>query len=435
MFQTWIKKGLDKGITDLEIYAVEQMSLKLSLYQNKIDQHVKSDVLSVKIKGIYNDKLTSVGFENLNETNIDFMLDALIENAKTINSKDPAIIFEGSESYPVVKENNYDFNQVPITDKINLIKELERLILENEYVTQVSNTVYVESATKTTLVNSKGLNLSRKNSIAYAYAVGVFAKDEDIQTAYKMKLAKTFDEFNAKEMANQTIELGVKKLGGGPVASGSYPTVFSNETFSELLGAFSSIFIGESAHRNLTTLKGKEGEQVFSPLVTIIDDPLTEKAYFQDGFDDEGVATMKKEIVKDGVFQGFIHNLKTAKIFDKAPTGNGFGGGTSMSNCYLEPGTKTLEETIKPIENGIYITGLVGTHAGIQTVSGEFSLQASGFKIENGLITSPVKMIVISGNFFKMMNDINTISSNLEFQLSGFGSPSVYINQLMIGGK
>ena len=435
MFKSWIKKGLEKGLQELEIYAVESKSLKLSLYQGKLDQHVKSDVLGVKIKGIYDDKLTSVAFENLEDANIDFMLEQLIENAKTINAKEPAIIYEGSESYPTVKENNYDFDLIPITHKIDLIKELESRILENEYVKQVQTTIYVESATKTTLINSKGLNLTRKNSLAYAYAVGVFQKEDDIQTAYKMKLAKTFEDFDIKALADETISIGVKKLGGQTIPSGSYPTVFSNEMFAEILEAFSGIFVGEAAYRNLTSLKDKVLKQIFSSKVNIIDDPLSEKAYFQNSFDDEGVACKTKDIIKNGVFKGFIHNLKTAKIFNQEPTGNGFGGGTSMSNCYLEPQDTSFDEMIKTIKNGVYITDLVGTHAGIQTVSGEFSLQASGFKIENGLITTPVKMIVISGNFFKMMNDIHTIANDLEFQLSGFGSPSVYINQLMIGGK
>ncbi|CCV64134.1 predicted peptidase U62, modulator of DNA gyrase [Alteracholeplasma palmae J233] len=435
MYQEWIKKGLEKGITDLEIHAVESKSLKLSLYEGKIDQHVKSDILAASIKGIYNDKMSTVSFENLNNDNIDYMLEELISNAKVVTVDEPAIIYEGSKKYPVIKENTFDFDTISINEKIQLLKTLESKIKENKYVKQVQNTVYVESAVKKVIINSKGLNLTSKNSVAYSYAVGVFEKDNDIQTAYKMTLAKTFSDFDAEKQAFETIQRGVKKVGGVPLETGSYPVVFSTETFAEMIESFSGIFNGEAAYRNLTALKDKEKQKIASEKITLIDDPLTENAYFQYTFDDEGVACKTKNIIKDGVFEGFIHNLKTAKIFNVEPTGNGFSGGTSLSNCYLVPGMRSFDEMISSIDNGLYVTDLVGSHAGIQEISGEFSLQASGFRIENGQVTTPVKMIVISGNFFKMINEVEEIANDLEFQLSGFGSPSVYIKQLMVGGK
>lgn len=78
---------------------------------------------------------------------------------------------------------------------------------------------------------------------------------------------------------------------------------------------------------------------------------------------------------------------------------------------------------------------MIGLHAGIKPVSGEFSVQASGFKIVDGKIDHPVKMIVISGNFFEVLNRVKGIGSDLKFGLSGVGSPSVHIESIMIGGE
>jgi PmbA protein len=88
-----------------------------------------------------------------------------------------------------------------------------------------------------------------------------------------------------------------------------------------------------------------------------------------------------------------------------------------------------------PIKDGVYITDLVGLHAGVKTVSGEFSLQASGFRIDQGKRTTPVKMIVVSGNFFECLMNIKGFASDLYFNLSNIGAPSVYIESLMIGGE
>ena len=435
MYQEWIDLGLSKGITDLQVFSVRNKSLKLSVYQGKLDQHVVSDVESVTVRGIYDNKLSTVRFENFSHQNVSKMLDQLIENAKALTVVEPAIIFAGSKSYPEVKDELFDFGSVPVTEKIDMIKKLEQHILNNEFVTQVQATMYQELDTKTTLVNSKGLHLERHNTYAYAYAIGVFQKGEDIKTAYDIKLAKKFSEFNPVEMAETTIKQGVSKLGGTSIKTGSYPVVFSNEMFADVLDVFTSIFSGEAAYRNLTPLKDKVGKQIAGTHINLIDDPLHPDAYFKNPFDDEGVACQKRYVVKNGVFTGFNHSLKTASIFKEEPTGNGFNGGISTTNFYIEPTMTTFDDLIIDIKDGVYITDLVGLHAGVKVVSGEFSLQASGFKIVNGKMDHPVKMIVVSGNFFEALNHVTGIGSDFKFNLSGIGSPSVYIESLMIGGE
>ena len=435
MYQEWIDLGLSKGITDLQVFSVRNKSLKLSVYQGKLDQHIVSDVESVTVRGIYNNKLSTVRFENFSNLNVSKMLNQLIENAKALTVVEPAIIYAGSKSYPEVKDELFDFGSVPVIEKIDMLKKLEQHILDNEFVTQVESTMYQELDTKTTLVNSKGLHLQRHNTYAYAYAIGVFQKGEDIKTAYDIKLAKKFSEFNAKEMAETTIKQGVSKLGGVSIKTGSYPVVFSNEMFADVLDVFTSIFSGEAAYRNLTPLKDKVGKQIAGTHINLIDDPLHPDAYFKNPFDDEGVACQKRYVVKNGVFTGFNHSLKTASIFKEEPTGNGFNGGISTTNFYIEPTLTSFDDLIIDIKDGVYITDLVGLHAGVKVVSGEFSLQASGFKIVNGKIDHPVKMIVVSGNFFEALNHVTGIGSDFKFNLSGIGSPSVYIESLMIGGE
>jgi PmbA protein len=316
-----------------------------------------------------------------------------------------------------------------------LVQDLEASINGQEFVKQVQTTIYQENENSTQILNSKGLNLAHKNTFAYVYAVGVFEKGEDIKTAYDIKIAKQYNEFNVSEMAQKTLEKGRAKLGGTSLKSGAYPVVFSNDMFADILGVYSSIFTGEAAYRNLTALKDKVGEKIALESFTLIDDPLHPDAYFQSAFDDEGVACHAFSLVDQGVFKGWMHNLKTAMIFNEEPTGHASGGGIRPTNLYLKPTDVAFEDLIQPIQDGVYITDLVGLHAGVKTVSGDFSLQAGGFRIENGKVTTPVKMIVVSGNFFTMINAIEGIGSDLKFGLGSTGSPSVYIKELMIGGE
>ena len=431
----WIELGLSKGLSDVEISVSESSSLKLVSYEGKIEQNTISDVSTVSIRGVYNGNMGKVRFEFISDEQVDKMLDKVIENAKVITVKEPAIIYEGSPSYPEVNALDFDFSTVDMAKKVDDLITLETTIRHNEKVSNVQTAVYQENSSGAILTNSKGLHLTRKNRFAYAYGIGVFKEGEDITTAYEFDIFKTYNDFDPKKLADITIEKGLKRLGAVSLPTKFYPVVFSNETFSELLSVFSGLYSAESAYRHLTPYENKVGEKIAQANFNLIDDPLHEQAYFQVPFDDEGVACKKKYIIKDGVFQGFINDLKMASIFNQEPTGNSFSGGIQTTNLYLEPGDKSFDALIEGIDDGVYITDLVGLHAGVKAISGEFSLQASGFKIEQGQVAFPVNMIVVSGNFFDVMQSIEGFGNDLKFDVSGFGSPSVHVKSLSISGE
>ena len=126
MYQKWIKLGLEKGLTDLEIYAVKSKELSLSIYESKVEEYSKSSLHEVSLRGIYNGKFTTISAENLSDDNIDQLLDKLIANAKSITVEEPAIIYEGSKSYPEIDLEVFDFDSVPFEDKVNYVLELEK---------------------------------------------------------------------------------------------------------------------------------------------------------------------------------------------------------------------------------------------------------------------------------------------------------------------
>jgi PmbA protein len=434
MSQAWINLALEKGFSALEVYQTRSKNLDIELYQGKVESLTRSDVTSTRIRGIYDDKLVTATTENLSDSAFVELLDKMILNAKALTVKEPAIIFEGSESYPVIKENTFDFDAISIEDKISYLQVLEKEILKEPKVKQVESTNYSERYGETTIINSKGLNLKRRHNFAYSVGVGIFEQDGDQKVGYEINLVKRFDELDPVKNAEATIKDGLSKLGGSSLKTGQYDTVFSPKRFGDMLSVFDSLFSGEAAYRQTTALKDKVGEKIAVDFFTLMDDPLNELAPFQNSFDDEGVACNPKPIIDKGVFTGFLHNLKTAAIFNQKPTGNSFGGGIGPATMYLKPGEQSLDEMISPIKEGFYVTELVGLHAGVNHASGDFSLQAGGVYIKDGKLDRAVKMVVLSGNWFELLKSIKGIANDLKFDVSGVGSPSVYVGKLTISG-
>lgn len=433
-YQKWINLGLEKGLSDIEIKISESKNLSLAVYDGKLEKNEISKVSKAVIKGIYNDKVSNVALEEINDENISLMLDKLIDSAKNITASEPALIYEGSDNYAKIDEEIFDFTTIDPVSKVKLLLDIEKGLKEEPLLQKVATVEYSEVESKMIIINSKGLNLNRHYAYAVCYAYGVYHKDGQTKSSVSYQMVKDYNKLDKDYLITENIKKGVGQLGAKTIKSGKYPVVFDQEQFGNILSVYWSIFTGEAAFRHLTKLAGKENTKIANEKVNLLDDPLNEQALFKMAFDDEGVATKKRHIIKDGVFTGFVHNLKTAKIFNTEPTGNGFSG-ISPSNLVLESEDITLDEVLKTVDNGVYINDLVGLHAGVEQVSGDFSLQASGFKIENGKITTPVEMIVVSGNFFELLNNIEYISNDFIFGMNGVGSGSVKIKELTIAGE
>mgnify|MGYP001073256031 len=102
---------------------------------------------------------------------------------------------------------------------------------------------------------------------------------------------------------------------------------------------------------------------------------------------------------------------------------------------FIEPGNLTKDEIISTVEKGIFVTDVNGLHAGLNPISGDFNVQASGFMIENGKIANPVTLFVISGNFYEMMNNVDLIGNDIEKRFNEIASPTLKIKELAISGK
>ena len=180
---------------------------------------------------------------------------------------------------------------------------------------------------------------------------------------------------------------------------------------------------------------------IASSKVTIIDNPLLEDGLASVAFDDEGVKTFKKELVKCGELKTLLHNLKTANKANIKSTGSGFKASYASpvavgpTNFYIEKGNKDLNSLIEEVKEGVIITEFSGLHAGANSITGDFSLAAKGFMIEDGKKSYPIEQITVAGNFFTLLKDIEEVCTDIKFPMSSFGSPSVLVKELSVAGK
>ncbi|MGE4571269.1 MAG: TldD/PmbA family protein [Candidatus Izemoplasmatales bacterium] len=430
------KRASEKGLTDIQVYLSDKSNLSIEIFEGEVDSYVIADTSSMIIRGIYNNKMGTYVTEVLEDEIIDEVIDTIIASAKEIDSLDDAIIFEGDKEYRKLDDiYNEELTKLDVQTKIQTLKDMDKFLHEYDERMSVVETMYSESSNKVLLKNSKGLDLENMANSAYMGGSVIVKDDTDQRVGFDVLISNDFNDFDIKKIAKQIADDALAALGAKPVPSDQYEIVFSNSALATLFSAFQNIFSADAVQKNMSLLKDKLNEKIGSELVTIVDDPFMKKSSRSRSFDDEGVATSYKALIKEGVLNTYLHNLVTAKKDNVKSTGNGFGGSVSAVNLKMESGNSTIDEMISSMKEGIYITDVQGAHAGANAVSGDFSLQAMGYYVKNGKKERPVALITVAGNFIDMLKDITMVGNDSKMSYYGVTTPSIKVKSMPVSGS
>lgn len=436
------KKASEAGFSEYEVYYVDRESLGISVYKEEVEKYNLNNSAGLSFRGKLGDRIGYSYTEILDEDAIDMLVKKAKENVSAIENNDIQFIYEGDKEYKEIS-TYYEALENLAPDKliniaINMEKEAKKYCNKVE---SFSGCAISYSSGKYGIINSKGLNLKNKSNLLTAYVVPIVKDGENMYDGCGYVVAKSLDEIDPAKIAKMGVDEALSKIGATSIPAGNYKVIINNEAMVSLLSTFAGIFSGDAVQKGLSLLKGKEGEIIASDIVNLVDDPHLKDGLASVAFDDEGVATVKTYLIQDGKLNTLLHNLKTANKAGVKSTGNGFKASyaspisVSPTNFYIEPGVNSLEEMTKKIDKGLIITDLAGLHSGANSITGDFSLAAKGFYIENGVKTHPVEQITVAGNFFTLLTDIEEVGNDLKFPMSSVGSPSIMIKELSIAGE
>ena len=436
------EKALNEGFENCEVYYTDGENISITVYEGEVEKYNIDKSFGLSFRGMLNGKMGYSYTEILDDKAIDMLIKSAKEAASCIESNDIQFIYEGDENYSEVKTYSEKLENIDASKLIDIALELEKETKGySDKVINLNACKISYSSSKNGIYNTKGLELNNKGNLLISYVIPIVEENNEKQDGIGYMIVDSIDELDTKKIAKQGVEDALSKLGGKSIPSGNYKTIIYNEAMASLLETFSDVFSAEEAQRGLSLLKGKENQCIASDIVSIIDDPLMNNGLASAPFDDEGVATFKKEIVSKGVLNTLLHNLKTANKANLKTTGNGFKSSYSSpvsvepTNFYIEKGMKTLEELMNELDEGVIITDFAGLHSGANSITGDFSLASKGFYIKDGRKIYPIDQITVAGNFFELLKNIKDIGNDLNFPISSIGSPSVVVEGLSIAGK
>ena len=430
-------KNKSKYIDEIEVYMSSSGEEEFSVRERDLDKYTFAESGGIGLRLIKNGK---VGISFTEKIDSNDSIETLINNAKISLSyanaePDYNVLIEKEDDEEVYNIINNDIVNIPNEElkKISLNIE-DKLYSLDKRIVNVPSAGLARYDFIKCIINSNGVCKGEiKNNITY-YAE-VIAKDSNSTKTY-------FDVFSSKDtffdidaFTKNIADNVISKLNAKEIESGKYKTVFTSKAMRTILGAYLGLFSAENVQKKLSLLQGKLNQKIANSIINIKDIPVFDKGIYNTHFDGEGSKTKDLNIITNGVLNSYLYNNYTARKDSVKTTSHASRGfktpiGISCHNFILEEGKNTQKELISQIKNGILVNSLTGTHSGVNAISGDFSLQAEGIKIENGKLSYTANPFIVSGNILDLLNDIEMLANDTEYHHSSIYTPSALIREL-----
>ncbi|MCD6449445.1 MAG: TldD/PmbA family protein [Thermotogaceae bacterium] len=385
-------------------------------------------------------KKAFVSVANPAEENLKEAVETAIEMAKFTEADDGNVVSDDVEFDPI--EGLYDKS----VEKYDLakLKEISLGLVERaksydpriKFIRGASATV---STQEIKVMTTKGVDKHEKVSMAQVFIMCSAVDEKGGSMGYKFRIARSLESFDPYEVATEAAEEAIGGLGAEVEKTGVYDIILSPETIAMLFSIGMWSFSGEVVYKKSSFLKKEDiGKKLFSENVSLINDAKNPKFMGASSFDAEGTNTKRFYVVENGVLKSFFHNLYSAKKLGMSPTGNAaidsFRSAPSVSPMNLRMEANANREKIfESVKKGIYVTHMMGAHT-LDPVSGRFSVQISGYLVEDGKKVKPIRGMALSGTLSELLSSIELVADDYKDYGSVVGSTTL-VRGMSVGGK
>ncbi len=427
-----LKRAREIGV-DAEILATETRELTLEAFEGTLSQITQATQGGIGLRVVTNGKTGYAYSEERSEAALTWALDEAKENAELQLSGD-GFLPQGQALGR--KDLLSEGLSAPLEEKVQHALDLETGLRQDRRVKQVVTAHYSEREATTSLASTMGASGEYRDGVSALGASVLMQEGKSVKESWNDVYEKEFHNLQPGKTALDTVRKTGRLLGAKSLQTGRMTAYLEPKAGASLLHLLLFILSGKSVMEGKSRLGQKLGIQVASDLVTLVDDPLRTDGLASRPFDSEGTPGQRLTLIQNGVLKSFMHNSATARATGQANTGHASRSyrdtlGVGPSNLTLEPGSGVTPS------DGVIVTELMGLHAGANPISGDFSLQGLGLKVEGGEIVHPVEDFAMSGNLLELLVRVVGVGAKLEWTLQGaaLGAPMLEVADVSFAGS
>lgn len=463
---------------EIEISVFTSRDFEATTHGGVLDQCESSESFSFGVQCIESNKS---GFSTCQSSSDQDILSA-IEQARENTTystvdKDRGLATEEDIAFANKKANqeielnlaDTKFESVSISQKLKMISELDKKSFSNPLVESVLQTGYEDSINVYGYANSSGIRYVCNDSIA---GIGQYLSTHSktgkgsVGTAGADLSKRSFQELDPYlKLSDEAIYDSLLETDGETIKSGTMNVVLHQDVVAGVLGTIVQMCSADYAIKKSSLVLDKVGEMIASSNIAIHDDPTQLGSWGYSPYDADGLRTTKNILFNSGVFEGFFHNLYTARrmgvnsnscasrgsvgtrssagaqslVFGDSTLLNSVNSGQDILYKYEEgefsSKSKPLENLLNQLNDGLFITSVSGWHSGVNAQSGNFSLGAKGVVIKDGEIKNSFSEVTISTTLPTLLKSICAFGNDYYERTSGAILPSIMIENIAITGN
>jgi PmbA protein len=438
-----VRRAMSGGATAAECVVREGDEFSTLVRLGQVETLKEAGSRSIGVRVFNGKRAASTHSSDFSRDGLDRMLKSALELSK-ITSEDP---FSGLPDAAQMGSLSGDLDlyssdvySLPGQERIAYARRAEKAALDFDPRIKNSEGGSFDAATgHKILANSLGFLGEYRRSYCSVAAVPI-AQDENgaMQRDYWYSVARSLNRLESPEdVGRVAAQRALRRLGARKVKTAQVPVIFDPQVATSILEHIFEGVNGDSVYRGASFLAGKLGQQIAASGVTVIDDGTIVGGFGTSPFDGEGVPSRRTMVIENGVLTSYLLNTYTAKKLGLQTTGNASRGlagtpGIGPGNYFLQAGSRTPQQLIADVKEGLYVTEFMGM--GVNLVTGDYSRGASGLWISGGELTYPVEEITVAGNLKDMFLNISEVADDLEFR-GAVAAPTLRIDGLTVGGE
>jgi PmbA protein len=441
--QDIVRRAMAGGATASECVIREGDEFSTLVRLGQVETLKESGSKSIGVRVFHGKRAASTYSSDFSREGLDRMLNSALALAR-ITSEDPySGIPEPAQLGSLSGDLDLyssDVYSLPGEERISYARRTEKAAIDFDPRIKNSEGGSFDAATgHRILANSHGFVGEYKRSYCSIAAIPIAQSENGaMQRDYWFSVARSLGRLDSPEQVGKiAAQRTLRRLGAKKVKTAQVPIVFDPMVANSILDHIFEGINGDSVYRGASFLAGKLGVKIAGDQVTVIDDGTIPGGFGTSPFDGEGVPTRRTVVIENGVLKSYLMNTYTAKKLGLETTANASRGlagtpGIGPGNYFLQPGSKTPQQIISGIKEGLYVTEFLGHGANL--VTGDYSRGASGLWISGGELSFPVEEITVAGNLKELFFNISEIGNDLEFRGS-MACPTIRVDGLTVGGE
>ena len=424
----------------VEAYAEESRRTEVTAYKGEVEGLTFAESRGVGVRLIAADRL---GYAYAADPSIDEVRTAVArarENAELATEDEFNVLPPGMPIEPIPALFRQDQAAIATERKVSVALDLEHLAVSADpRVAKVDQAGYGDAVSRVAIASTAGVTAEYGRTDCWAVVSALAEQDGETQSGWSFRVARELGELDWGSVAEEAVERSARLLGAIKPASGRVPVVLDPFAGSSFLGILAGALSAESVQKQRSLFAGLLGEEVGSPLMTLVDDGRTLDGPAAAPFDDEGVPTGRTELIAHGRLMAFLHNAYTARRGGTDSTGNARRGGyrtppgVGTTNFFVQPGATRVSDILLRAQGGVLIQDVSGVHSGANPISGEFSVGATGLRIMDGELGEPLREMTVASTVPEMLKGIAAVGDDLRF-FTAVGVPTILIGEMTVAG-